>query len=150
MTPQLKYRGRKPRHARDPLAVRPAECRAATEPRIPLVIPRGVILDLLARWKRYRRTNSVNEGRFLPVVIRAMPYLDRVANKELPIAGELPLEATWTGWLMLVEFAMAVKATEFATRVIPILSRQKYHAEAEDEPRTDEFSDQVATFAATE
>ena len=144
MNRPLKYRGRKPRHARDPLAVRPAERRAASEPRIAIRLPRGVLVDLLGRWSRYRRSHDAHEAHFLPTVERAVPYLDRLVNHEFPIAGEIDVQATWTGWTWLVNFALRVKAREFGTRVIPILSQRKYHSEAEEEPSTDEFSTPAA------
>lgn len=143
MTAPIRYRGRKPAHARDPLAFRPAEVRAACEPRIPIKLPRGVIVDIGWRWKRYTRRHDRVETKFLPAVQRAMPYLDRLLN-EFPIAGELDVEATWAGWLALVEFALRVKATELATRVIPILSKSKYDAEAVEQPTVDETAMDLA------
>lgn len=143
MKPAIRYRGRKPAHARDPLAVRPAERRAAAEPRIPLRIPRGLIVDLVERRKRYRRRYDAMERMHFATIEKAMPYLVRLLA-EFPIAGELDVSATWAGWLALVEFAMRVKAFELARRVIPVLSKSKYHAEAEEQPTVDESALPIA------
>lgn len=143
MTRQLKYRGRKPAHARDPLAFRPAELRAAAEPRIPIRIPRSLIVDIGQRWRRYVRRHDRVETKFLPAVELAMPYLAGLLQ-EFPIAGELDVNATWAGWLSLVEFALRVKATELATRVIPVLSQSKYDTEAVEQPTVDETALEMA------
>lgn len=150
MTTKIRYRGRKPKHARDPLAIRPAEQRAALEPRIPIKLPRGVVTDLIQRWRNFRRGQGGNlERLWLPTVEKAIPYFERVA-RQFPIAGELDLEGTWAGWNALLNFALAVRASEFGVRVTPIISQAKYDSEAAERPSTDEFSDQAAivTWAA--